>query len=353
MNYVVIPALEPDQQLLRLLSQMPEQSEYMCIIVDDGSSDKYGSIFEYAHNFGVVLTHEKNRGKGEALKTAFSYIMETNKEPGSVIITADADGQHRIEDIIAVAAESRRHPYELVIGSRRLDGRVPLKSKIGNIITRKVFSLASGVRVYDTQSGLRGFSMALLPFMCSVEGSRYEYEMNMLMEASNCIAIRELPIETIYLNKNKSSHFRPFQDAVLIYKNLLKFAMASIISFFTDYGIYMLFVALLADTSPGGRLIISNVAARICSAFVNYTLNRKYVFKDGKNVWKTGSQYFVLAGFILLLDTWLVTLLGGAAGLGPYLGKILADIFLFFLSWFVQQRFIFKKSANKKGSMNI
>ena len=348
MNYLVIPAYEPDEHLVQLLTDMSGTRTFTILVVNDGSPEKYDEIFESVKKYGTVLTHKKNMGKGAALKTAFTYIEQINKGRWGIVVTADADGQHLREDIMAVYNAAASHPGELVIGSRRLKGRVPLKSRLGNTITRYIFRLSTGKKVYDTQSGLRGFPVDFLQFMCSVEGQRYDYEMNMLLEGTEYFSVREIPIKTIYLNKNAASHFRPLRDAVLIYKNLLKFAAASFIGFLLDYGIYAVLISLLVQLPAETRLIISNVIARICSASANYAINRNYVFRDSGNVLKTGAEYFALSGFILLAGTWALAGIGGSGLVDPYIAKVLVDGSMFLLSWSVQQRFIFKRKGQAK-----
>lgn len=346
MNYLVIPAYEPDEHLLKLLSDISWRQSFKILVVNDGSSEKYDEIFECAKKYATVLKHEKNMGKGAALKTAFSYILKENDEKWRIVVTADADGQHLPEDILAVSGAAASHLGELVIGSRRLKGKVPLKSRLGNIISRYAFFLSTGKKVYDTQSGLRGFPAGFLQFMCGVEGERYEYEMNMLLAGTEYFPVREVPIKTVYLNKNAASHFRPFRDAVLIYEKLLRFAAASFIGFLLDYSIYALLITLLGQFPVESRLMISNILARICSASANYAINRNYVFRDRGSVLKTGAEYFALSGFILLTGTLALTAVGGSGLINPYTAKLLVDGSMFFVSWFIQQRFIFKRKGH-------
>ena len=94
---------------------------------------------------------------------------------------------------------------------------MPFRSRFGNSITRVVFNLLTRQKVTDTQTGLRGFTFDQLEWLEGIKGDRYEYEMNMLMKASDeKIQIKEVKIETVYENNNESSHFRPFQDSVRI-----------------------------------------------------------------------------------------------------------------------------------------
>ncbi|MBR1555103.1 MAG: bifunctional glycosyltransferase family 2/GtrA family protein [Oscillospiraceae bacterium] len=334
-HIALIPAYQPDKELIQVISGLAERN-FMVITVDDGSGQAYESIFRLASVKSVVLTHEVNQGKGEALKTGIRYIMEQIKEP-YLIVTADADGQHQIQDILNVCAEAEQHPESLVLGSRKFEGDVPLRSRFGNAVTRTVYRLCSGVSIYDTQTGLRAFTNQLTEKMLSVEGSRYEYEMNVLMySAKTGIPIREVWISTVYLNENASSHFHAVRDSFRIYKEILKFSASSFISFLIDYGLFCLFSALT------GKMMLSNVIARIFSSIVNYTLNKKLVFCSQEKTAESAVKYFLLAGVILLCNT-LILKGFSLIGLNAYLAKILTEIILFVCSYLIQHKFIFRK----------
>ena len=344
-KYLVIPAYEPDQELIKLVEKAYHTGKFEMIVVNDGSSEKYDEIFREVSRYAAVLKHEKNRGKGAALKTAYAYIRD--QAITGIVVTADADGQHSLEDILSVAVYSENHPEALVLGQRTFRGNIPLKSRFGNLITRYIFWAQSQRKVEDTQTGLRAFSTVYLPFMMRVEGDRYEYEMNVLLFwAKRQYLIREIPIETIYRNGNRSSHFRPVQDAWRIYKDLFKFGGVSMLSFLMDYGIYSLLVALLPLT-PGGNIVVANTAARCVSGTFNFEMNRRYVFRQKGQVVRSGIQYLFLAIGIYLLSTGGITVLYELTHVNPYLLKILVDAGLFFVSWYVQKHLIFAEKGVK------
>ena len=135
----------------------------------------------------------------------------------------DCDGQHRVEDALKIAALASKNLEKLIIGKRVRDKKVPLRSKLGNAITRFFYRLITHIDVYDTQSGLRAFSSKLIPFMLNVDGSRFEYEMNVLLACSKeKIKIKEIDIETIYIEGNKGTHFNAVVDSFKIYKTMFK-----------------------------------------------------------------------------------------------------------------------------------
>ena len=273
MNYIVIPAYQPDNKLITLIEKIHEKSDFHILVIDDGSSSKCQKIFDKAKQYATVLRHEVNQGKGQALKTAFSYIQEQNIY--GTVVTADADGQHKIWDIFRAANKASENPNKLILGVRAFTGKVPLRSRFGNSLTKVLFKLQTGVGVTDTQTGLRAFTTNLIPFMLKIEGQRYEYEMNMLLEASKEYEILEVPIETVYINDNEDSHFRPIKDGLMIYKNIFKFALSSLSSFVVDYIVYAIAILFLPTVPTGLRIFLANGLARVTSSVFNYSTNKK------------------------------------------------------------------------------
>ncbi len=339
--YALIPAYEPDEKLAGLAQQLSE-SGLKVVIVNDGSALGYDRYFDAAKAYAEVISYPENRGKGYALKEGLSHIKE-QCTPYSVVVTLDSDGQHSVEDVVRVCQEAVKSPYTLILGCRRIKGNTPLKSRVGNTITRLVFRLFTGRKVYDTQTGLRAFRTDLIPFMCEVEGDRYEYEMNVLLSCTRRgIPITEVEIETIYIDGNSGSHFRAFRDSFMIYGEIVKFAASSLISFVVDYGLYSLFAILTAGLGSVG-IPLSNIAARLISSAVNYTINRRLVFKSRECIVKTAASYFALALFILIGNTLLLTLLVNVLGINKFIAKPIAEIAFFTLSWLAQKYFIFRR----------
>lgn len=217
---VLIPAYNPTDDLLKIIEELNEK-KLSVVVVNDGSDKNYDSIFTKIENKAIVLKHRKNSGKGVALKTGLKYIRDNFKE--YTIVTMDADGQHTVSDAIKLCDYASKNKDTLVLGSRILSKTDPIRSRIGHAITRKIFSLFTGTKIYDTQTGLRAFSYDLVDKLLKINGNRYEYEMNMLLTFSKeGIPIKELKIKTIYIDNNSSSHFKAFKDSYRIYKVILK-----------------------------------------------------------------------------------------------------------------------------------
>ncbi len=341
-NIALIPAYEPEPLMNGLVEKLADAG-FAIVVVDDGSGPDYSEIFKNAAQNAAILTHFENKGKGQALKTALSYIVE-NFDENSVIVTVDADGQHSVEDAINLCRIAREHPDTLVLGSRKFEGNVPLRSRFGNAATRLVYRLTTGLKVYDTQTGLRAFHMDLLPRMLEISGSRYEYEMNVLLDfARNRIPIREETIETIYLNDNASSHFDTLRDSARVYREILKFSASSLAGFTVDYILYSL---LLLAT---GSLAVSNVGARVVSSSVNYTLNRKFVFKSQAGILRSAASYFLLAAVILAGNTLVLSFLVNSLGINRLAAKLMTEIGFFIFSWFIQKFVVFRKKEKNEN----
>lgn len=339
--YAVIPAYEPDEKMLAVIDDISSLTDFHIIVINDGSGKDKLPIFAEAAKKAIVLTHEVNKGKGRGIKTALEYIKEHEADTVGIVI-ADADGQHKVEDIIRVSEALKSSPDKLIMGCRRFSGKIPLRSKFGNNITKFVFSFAAGVKVSDTQTGLRGFSSKLIPFMLSVNGDRYEFEMNMLLEcAREGIRFYEVPIETVYLGKNESSHFNPIKDSWRIYKDILKFSCSSLLSFCVDYIFYSIFAMI------SGSVAFSNICARVISSVFNFSMNKKFVFKNKDRIAKTAAKYFLLAAFILAANTIMLELCVKYLIHNKYISKILIEVLLFFISWAAQKGFVFRKRERK------
>jgi glycosyltransferase involved in cell wall biosynthesis len=234
---ILIPAYQPDEKLTDVVRSLLQQSDAPIIIVNDGSRAACLPVFNELTKLEhvTVLTHTVNQGKGRALKTAIAHCLAAGDIDGCV--TVDADGQHKPEDVLRMMAALQETPDDLILGSRDFDfSNVPLKSMLGNKITRFITRFIVGQKITDTQTGLRAFSKHAMRQYAGVPGERYEFEMNMLLYAKRFnIKIREIVIETVYLDHNSSSHFNPVLDSIRIYRQIFAFAFSSIASAVLDW----------------------------------------------------------------------------------------------------------------------
>ena len=344
---VLIPAYNPDEKLLALLPKLKERFSRI-VIVDDGSV-KGREIFPQAEKYvEKILVHERNRGKGAALKTGFAYLGDSTD-----VITADSDGQHTPEDIAKVAEGLRNHRDGLVLGVRSFSGKVPLRSRFGNWWTRWFFFLMTGLMIRDTQTGLRGIPAALLPRVARIPGDRYEYEMAMLADAKNHPSRPlQIPIETVYIDSNATSHFNPLLDTIRIYRSLFQFCISSVLSFLIDNGIFaaVMWVLTAKDTPRRDDVLVALVAARVVSSHFNYFYNRFVVFRrERATPHRRHRSYYGYIALVLAVGAASYALTEGCAALLDVRGvavtvvKIAADIALFVASYLVQKKLIFRR----------
>lgn len=347
-SIVVIPALEPDNKLVSYVQELINNGIEKIIIVDDGSGQSYRHIFEELAGKAQcdLVTHEVNKGKGRALKDAIAYYMEKGYDKSyNGIITADADGQHAVEDVLKISDKMSATESALILGEREFDRDVPFKSKAGNSITRNIFRLLYGIKLHDTQTGLRGIPNSLLEDFSTIVGERYEYEMNMLIECSRKkIAIESVTIQTIYLDNNSASHFNPFKDSVKIYRvilgNFIKYALSSLSATLIDICLFKLCVMVLKP-KISMYILCATIMARIFSSLYNFFINKNVVFKSDKPVIATAVKYYILCVCQMLVSAGLVTLCYSLLPIGETIEKMVVDTLLFFISYRIQRKFIF------------
>ena len=345
---VIIPAYNPDEQLKKIVNRVWELGNQI-IVVDDGSNGSRAELFHSLSERAIVIHHEKNRGKGAAIKTAMQYIKD-NLWDCNVVGVMDADGQHLPEDMEKLVMIAGGKEDALILGSRNIGKEMPLKSRMGNLITRFVIHALSGVGISDTQTGLRAFSRKMIDRFLQIKGTRYEYETNMLLHcAKEKISIIEVPIKTIYHDKNNScSHFRAIRDSFRIYKDIFKFFATSLSGFCVDYILF----CILAMLFPAGAwgILLANIFARVISGAYNYLMNCRFVFHSGAKP-QTAMQYIGLAAGILFLNSIILQMYSGVFHIPVYAAKILTEISLFIISFFVQKKIIFREMGTKKGLM--
>ena len=338
MDYIVlIPAYKPDMRLVTLVDELT-QADMNVLVVDDGSTLEQKPVFDALAERGIeVVRHAVNQGKGRAMKTGFNYLLINHPELKG-IVTADCDGQHTPEDIRKVMDALREHPDDMIIGARKFTGKVPARSLLGNKITRGVFWFATGIRITDTQTGLRGFPMASIPRIMKLPGERYELEMNMLLALKDWdMKATEVPIETIYIDENASSHFNALRDGLCVFRQIITYMCSSVASWIVDYGGYILLL-LLPFGIPEAAC---HVIARICSALVNFKINQKAVFrvKGGK---RELLLYMLMVAVTLSVGTPLLAFLT-RCGWHPVIAKMCVDSVMFVFNYLVQREIIFRK----------
>lgn len=339
---ILIPSLSPNERLKDLINELTNNNYRDIIVVNDGSDYSYDNIFKEIKDKVILLKHNINLGKGRALKTGFNeYLNIFNDKIG--VITVDSDGQHKINDIEKVYKEFLKHNDKLILGSRQFNEKnVPMRSKFGNILTRNIFGFLTGIKVKDTQTGLRAIPNDFILKILKMRGERFEYELNMLLYAKQYnIDIKEVIIETVYLENNKSSHFHPLKDSMRVYGVFAKYILSSGIAFIVDIGLYKLFFDVLIFTIKSYAVILATIMARIISAITNYLINKNSVFKNSNK--NSNKKYFTLCTIQMFVSACFVYLLYNYIGKCEIFIKIAVDIILFFINFRIQREWVFRK----------
>lgn len=339
-SIVIIPALNPDEKLCSLVRELAELNLRDIVIVDDGSTKSTymgNDIFQKLEDNGcIVYRHDTNKGKGAALRTGIRGAIETYGN-NIQLITCDADGQHLPIDILRVARELINNPTSLVLGTRDFSmENVPKKSKFGNRITSMFFYLTKKKKCPDTQTGLRGIPNCLIPLALEEQGDRYEYEMNFLSDAADMVDMIYLPIETVYEDGNKASHFRPVRDSLLVYGRPLRFLVSSLTSTVAEYIVFIVLALLF-----GSGEFLAQALSRMSSGGINFLMNKYWSFQSRKSGSKELLRYSILFGAQLIISATLIELLSMV--MSALIAKIIVDTVLFLISYQIQRRWVFKK----------
>lgn len=344
----VIPSLQPEWQLIPYIQELSSLNIQHIIIVDDGSGKNYQSIFHKINQFDncTVLTHEINKGKGAALKTAYQYIKDNLKDIKG-IVCLDSDGQHQIKDVKHIGQELLQNPNQLILGERNFSfSHVPIKSWIGNRFSSLLFSIFCFRWIPDTQTGLRAFGAQYLDEMLQYSGERFEYESQVLIDwCHKKYPLSFIPIKTIYNDGNKGTHFKPIQDSLkilgLFFRTISLFISSAVVCFIIDFLAFMFFLRIFDDIVKEiyPVIILSTVLARIISMVCNFLINKKIVFQSSQQK-HSFIKYLALCFIIMFLSAGFVSIFY-TFGFPRSSAKILIDTLLSILSYQAQKRWVF------------
>ena len=364
---VVLPSLDPDEKLIAVVDGLLEYGFIDIILVNDGSQPQNMHWFEEAaqHPEVHLLHHEVNKGKGAALKNAFGWFL--NNRPHSLgVVTVDGDNQHHPEDTRACALHMAEHQL-LTLGVRDFSlPHVPERSRKGNRITSAVFKIFCGMEISDTQTGLRAIPRKDLEILTTVKGDRFEYETNMLLALKeNGIPFDEVKIRTVYIEENKSSHFRVVRDSWRIYKLILghffRYTFSSLATSVLEIALVSLLTAIFNNFLVGVALTAAvTIIARVLSSVVNYYLNKKLVFRSKVSTGKSMLRYFILMLGCMLAQlglnegTYMLFSIGEEQTFLRTLVHVIIMMILFIANYFIQQRWVFTSdnTMKKEGKHN-
>jgi len=344
---IVIPVLNPTEVTVKLVRELKTCNLNNILMVDDGSEASCKPYLISAEEEGAaVIHHEKNLGKGAAIKTALAYVMNLpNIVEINGIVTADADGQHKPVDIRKIA-DKLKATNHFVMGKRNFKAKqVPRRNRFGNSFSSLFYHLETGGVCTDTQTGLRGIPKELFNLALETAGERYEYEMNFLLSVGKAgYAIEMEDINTVYEQGNKGSHFHPIKDSYRIYRTMFNYIFTSLVTALIDLGLFHLFT-LVIDNSIGRMLLQATVWARVISGIVNFILNKFFSFKKKNH---TVSQIFKYGALFIfqMTSSWLLVWSLSGIGIAYVFIKAVVDSILFCLSYYAQRKWVFKNEAS-------
>lgn len=350
---VILPSFNPTEKLIKAIEALTASGFDDIIVINDGSENT--EIFDKVSSMPntEVISHPENMGKGQALKTGFEYFLK-NRPQKTGVVTTDDDMQHRAEDILRCSVEMEKSGLA-VFGARSFKSKeIPPKSRIGNNITAFTFRFFCGIKITDTQTGLRAIPKEYLPLLSEVNGSRFEYETNMLLAMKeNNLGFKELPITTIYSDNNAGTHFRPIRDSIKIYTVILKYILSSLLSSVIDLAGFTLLNLMLPESMDEGlRIFTATACARIVSSAVNYTVNRRRVFKSKSRLKSSIIKYYILSICQMAMSYGLVHLITAASdtdrSIIQTLYKMAVDILLFFICFVLQREWVFKAQKSDR-----
>jgi glycosyltransferase involved in cell wall biosynthesis len=334
----LIPSYRPSGLFCELLEQIRKSDPAPIVVVDDGSGPAYGELFERAGRVPgtTVLRNAVNLGKGAALKHGMNHVLV--HDPDCVgVVTADTDGQHAVSDVLKVANELRTQPTDAVFGSRDFKRDVPLRSRIGNTISRYVYRLLIGLNLSDTQTGLRGIPRRLAELSLGIRANRYEFESEQIIIAKTAgIKFREVPIRTVYIDGNSGSHFNPVLDSFRIYFVLLRYALSSIATALTDFLVFYIL------TANGIAVLGANMSARAFALWVQFVLLKKYVFKSkaGLSIFGAYVAYVFFSGYVsaVMQGQFAMHLVNS-----PLLAKVAVELLIWIFNFMFLRDIIFRQ----------
>jgi glycosyltransferase involved in cell wall biosynthesis len=334
----LIPSYQPTDILPGLLEELRRVTASPIVVVDDGSGAGYAAIFDRIRQMAdvTVLANAINLGKGAALKHGMNHILVHHPDCIGVI-TADADGQHAVADIVHVTEALQAEPGKVVFGVRTFDTEVPLRSRFGNTVSRHIYRFLIGIDLSDTQTGLRAIPRRLMELCLAIRANRYEFETEQLVVIkAHRMPVREIPIQTIYIESNRDSHFRPLRDSARIYFVLLRYSIASIVTEMADLAVFATVMA------ASGDLIWSNLIGRLVAVWVQFMLLQSFVFRLRGGA-GTLAMYLGLVVVSGVISTALQLQIANIVPV-PVVAKVMAEVLVFVFNFLFLRDFVFGRA---------
>jgi glycosyltransferase involved in cell wall biosynthesis len=215
---VGLPAFNEEKNIASVILKLKKVTDQI-IVCDDGSSDLTSGIAEKMG--AVVVRHQKNLGYGAAIKTLFTKFLETDAD---ILVTFDADGQHRVEDIERIILPIKNNEADIVIGSRFLEGNgrdVPRYRKMGIKTITNLTNIGTEENLTDSQSGFRAYDKRILSKILPSEYGMGVSTEILIKASKNGLRIKEVPIRILYEGETSTHH--PVSHGVSVILSTMKF----------------------------------------------------------------------------------------------------------------------------------
>ena len=351
---IVIPALNPPSSFVSYAEALRREGFSRIVVVNDGSrTDKLPVFFKLKRLGVTVVDHPHNRGQGAALRTGFQYYLDHFQGQSDGVITLNADRQIPPSDVVRIASslhnEQAMGSFALVVGTRNLEGKnvTDYDYNMGGVM-KLLYHMLMGVRLNDPLSGVFGIPDLRVRQCLEIGSDGYAYATSMTMSFEK-IGCRQVPVSYANYEEGVEPAFRKIPDTIrilyTIFKKFIVYSITSVGASILDVIMFGIFHSITFRGNPMA-IIYSTICARVISASVNYLLTKHFVFHfksdSAQETTKSAGAFFVLTAMQCICSALIVSamkmLLGGSAvGI-----KVIVDTTLFFVSYKIQHKYIFK-----------
>ncbi len=359
---IVIPAYNPPASFSQYVNDLVDEGFSRIVIVNDGSrTDKLPVFFKVKRLGAVVIDHKQNLGQGAALRTGFQYYMDHYQGQSDGVITLNADRQLPAADAAKIASslhnEQEMGSFALVVGTRNLLGKnvSDYDYNMGGVM-KLLYHMLMGVRLNDPLSGVFGIPDMRVAQCLDIGGDGYSYATSMTMSFEK-IGFLQVPVSYVNYEEGVERSFRKVKDTIwilfTIFKKFIFYSVTSLSASILDVILFGIFTSVTFRGNPMA-IIYSTICARVISASMNYLLTKHFVFHfksdSAQETTKSAGAFFLLSAMQCICSALVVSAMKFLLG-GNVIGiKVLVDAILFFVSYKIQHKYIFKDDKKKEDT---
>lgn len=322
---ILMPVYNPREEIINYIKKLKKE-RYSIVVVNDGSDEKYHSIFESLVDDCTIINYPVSKGKGNAIKKGLNFIKENNQDRKGILILEE---DYPIDKMTQLNELFKQEKIFFIHTK-------------GKRIFSKIFSMIYHQEFKNVDSRIIGFSMKYLDQMLNVDENCYEVQVLI-----DCVQ-KEIIVKEIVVDQNKECfHLKNNNRNILyvIFLHLFRFISSSVISSVIDVLLAWLLLDVLKIwmTSDFWRIAIASLVARVISTVENYIYNKKIVFKERTETKQTAIRFLILTVVITILSTLFVYVFSTLGIMSEKLAKPVGDLLLFLLSYNVQMKWVFSK----------